>query len=132
MTPGFHASEGCWFHAFIHPCDHEGNSFRSFTPVPPVQEEQREESEWSGPDRTIEHPYPDPTTGEFTLLKDPERAAASVVAMDPSGREVKIEFMDQGDRLQFSLAKDNAAGLYAIFVTYKDGTWERTSVCLAR
>jgi hypothetical protein len=79
-----------------------------------------------------EHPYPDPTTGEFMVPKDPERAATSAIALDASGREVKIDFLDEVNRLQCIFSPDCGDGLYSIIVMYKDGTWKRTNICLLR
>lgn len=36
LSAGFHAAEGAQFHAFIHPCDTEGNSFRPKSLAPSI------------------------------------------------------------------------------------------------
>lgn len=68
LSPNFRANNGSYFHAFIHPCSHSGNSFRESDELAysdeAIQNYGREEEEKDGNELLI---YPNPANGVFMV-----------------------------------------------------------------
>jgi hypothetical protein len=105
LLPGFHAEGGSDFHAFIHPCDRSGNSFKALPtgPAPPF-------AEGSGP-ATQGHSalrvQPNPNQGQFTIMLDEDV---------PKVREVQL-LNSQGAAVPFNLRQASTS-----FVVTLDGS----------
>ena len=89
LTPGFHASAGSRVHAFIHPCDQSGNSFKPKQLILPVRATDEEEMEQSAAELSV---YPNPNDGSFTVFldtsQDPLCPDRWVTVVDATGREL--------------------------------------------
>ncbi len=88
LSPGFHATEGSSFHAFIHPCDMSGNSFQP--------KSMPDESGTDMNDATLQDLsgslllYPNPTRGALSLLCASlgDEDNTQIFLFDAMGREV--------------------------------------------
>lgn len=90
LSAGFHAAEGAQFHAFIHPCDTEGNSFRPKSLAPSIDLVAQ------APDLSFNDTglllYPNPATTTLTIRttsSDSSLALPGVLTIvDVTGRTV--------------------------------------------
>lgn len=116
LAPGFHATAGTAFHAFIHPCDVAGNSFHP-------KNMQLNESEEQGGAQNIAPPtllaYPNPSNGSLTVLANELSAAqeASLSLIDANGRIV-LERPMRGPLMRLDVP--TLGGLYTVLVQAGD------------
>lgn len=129
LLPGFHASSGSRFHAFLHPCDRAGNSFKSMiaTGTPPL--------EGSNDLRSIESSvlevHPNPNKGRFTLLlPDGTAAMASTILWNAQGKRFAIHPKGSGRTMSVTLDDVIPSGLYLMRVQLDDGTILHTKIII--
>jgi hypothetical protein len=108
LLPGSHAGSGSFFHAFIQPCDHPGNSFKpkdleneGFTP-----EEDQIEPQVVVPSLQL---FPDPAHGSLSVM-------CSGLATEPSAQ---LRFVDATGRIV--LSKTMQGPLMALDVSHLNG-----------
>lgn len=121
LQPGFHAAQGSAFHAFIHPCDRAGNSFKS---MPGDGASPPPESSTPAISRSAELVvHPNPNQGAFTV-KLPEGASAveAVRLLNAQGRMVPISLGPASSPLVVSLGHHPSGGMYLLQVLLTDGT----------
>lgn len=116
MLPGFHAVAGSRFHAFIHPCDQEGNSFKSLVPSGGAVEQvdQDDVRRAGSPDDVVL--FPNPSAGSFSLVVNDGMSIMEVQVHDQMGRSVRVSVIRQSDRTQCLLAGSPASGIYFVQV----------------
>ena len=87
MGPGFHATAGVAYHAFIHPCDIPGNSFHPKTRV--VAPEEWPEGEDPQNNASVQL-FPNPSNGSFTVQANfiVQEASASIRIYGTTGNLV--------------------------------------------
>lgn len=110
MTPGFHASAGTDFRAFIHPCDVAGNSFIPKNADVVISEENGKRDQ---PPATL-LVWPNPSTGLFSLslrYQTPIDEPMTVTVFDSQGRAVSsIPYVQGGTTVDLS----GRTGLFAV------------------
>ncbi|MFZ5553006.1 MAG: 3-coathanger stack domain-containing protein [Bacteroidota bacterium] len=118
LQPNFRAYNGSKFHAFIHACNHSGNSFR----IAPVDdgEQWTENTEIKTEEGfTL---FPNPTSGELNINIDSEISGMqySIKAYDLSGKMVfsKNNLLKGKNTFDFSTLEN---GIYFIEVINSDG-----------
>lgn len=127
LLPGFHAEQGSAFHAFIHPCDRSGNSFKALpihAAAPSAEESrpatQRHSALWI---------QPNPNQGQFSVRLDEEL---------PEVREVRL-LSAQGASVPFNLRRSSAlldvtldgsipAGVYLLKVSLAGGAVHHSKI----
>ncbi|MBX2978229.1 MAG: hypothetical protein KF905_02950 [Flavobacteriales bacterium] len=129
LTPGFHALAGAEFHAFIHPCDMPGNSFKSLAAG------NENESLWSANEGVAAQGlliFPNPSTGSFRIRSQQGSEIASVQAFDQTGRSIPIslQIASNEDECQVELRAE--MGIYMLRVEFADGTVKVGHVCIER
>lgn len=129
LLPGFHASSGSHFHAFIHPCDRAGNSFKSL----PISGEQPSGSGNStrsstGTEMAV---TPNPNQGRFTLHL-PEGAAAveSMTLWNAQGRQFPVDPRGSGPTISVSLDVGIPSGMYMLRLHLADGSILHTKLII--
>ncbi len=129
LLPGFHASSGSHFHAFIHPCDRAGNSFKSL----PISGEQPSGSGNStrsstGTEMAV---TPNPNQGRFTLHL-PEGAAAveSMTLWNAQGRQFPVDPRGSGPTISVSLDVGIPSGMYMLRLHLADGSILHTKIII--
>lgn len=127
LVPGFHAAVGSRFHAFIHPCDAGGNSFKSLVQQDPPPLEWDDRVRASTRDGSL---YPNPNDGHFTIRKSSSTAIARATAMDALGRQLSLKVFDRGAFVECSLDPLSASTTVLITVEYMNGTMARYQACL--
>lgn len=90
LTDGFVASEGSDFHAFIHPCNHSGNSFRKQSSQQENGNDIKSKENKNSASRNLIDNYPNPfddhTHIEFDLK---EKSKVTIVVYNVYGQEIK-------------------------------------------
>ena len=114
LTPGFHAEAGSQFHAFIHPCDQSGNSFRpkSMEGEGFAAEEDETETRAAGPLLQL---FPNPARGSLSVLCSGfvKKSNAQLRFVDATGRIVLITNM-QGPLMVLDVSQLN--GFFTVVV----------------
>ncbi len=112
LTPGFHASSGARFHAFIHPCDIPGNSLRPKAVATNLDVGEADTISIIPVDLRV---YPNPATGAFTVHSDflTERGSGTVRLYDPTGKLVLSTIM-RGQEQRYT--GDDLHGLFMVVV----------------
>jgi len=121
LLPGFHAAQGSNFHAFIHPCDRTGNSFKSMPAGgdPPVPERNTAIAPQQ-PQLTVQ---PNPRQGHFKVgLSEGSPATRDVRLLNAQGRRVPLSWRPTSAVLEVSLGDQTPAGMYLLQVLLTDGT----------
>lgn len=112
MGPGFHATAGVAYHAFIHPCDIPGNSFHPKNMHLSESEEQEEATDYPTPTLLA---FPNPSNGSLTVLANDlstvEEATLSLI--DATGRVV-LERPMRGPLMRLDVPTFD--GLYTVLV----------------
>lgn len=127
LSPGFRAEAGSQFHAFIHPCNGPGNSFKAL----PVQEESTwEESDESPKRHSNVTVFPNPSTGEFSIHFPAGVTVKHIRAFDPSGREMLMQCRHQVQVPQCSFSSVTPPGTYLLVVECTDGSVHYTKIAI--
>lgn len=125
LTPGFRAQDGAVFHAFIHPCDAQGNSFQAKrgSPSPPVPIEQTE---------TLAslRITPNPNAGLFTVSVGENAwvagAKGSMTVFDTTGRQIHAQPITRSNT---AMDMRGRSGLFVVLVQVGDEKrWGRVVV----
>jgi hypothetical protein len=129
LTDGFAVASGGEFGAFIHPCDHPGNSFNKTdeTEENNVLRLSQLQSEKTETDNKI-LVFPNPNKGQFTLSIG-ERLTeiqAILIIRDITGREVSQANISKSQTI-LDLTEQRA-GIYFLELSYPDGRTERVKV----
>mgnify|MGYP002398113504 CR=1 FL=1 len=128
LLPGFHASSGSRFHAFIHPCDKAGNSFKSMLAGAPPAEGSIDFRSIGSAALEV---YPNPNKGRFTLLlPDGTAAMASTILWNAQGKRFPIHPKGSGRTMSVTLDDDIPSGLYLMRVQLDDGTILHTKIII--
>lgn len=131
LQPGFHAQAGSAFHAFIHPCDRGGNSFKSLVVEGPDQE-------WG---ETVDRPktngglivQPNPTSRTFSIvIPEGHTEVAEVLLFNTQGIQVPVSVDFGRAPLAISFSSNTPGGVYAVRVLFNDGSIEFTKIILQR
>lgn len=126
LLPGFKVLEGGRFHAFIHPCDKAGNSFKSMPDGggPSVNENEGEKLL----QRSQLIVYPNPNRGDF-FVQLPDRAAPvqEFRLMNAQGRTLPLNWR-ASTPLEISLGDHTPAGMYLLRVLLTDGAVHFTKI----
>ncbi|MFZ1693394.1 MAG: 3-coathanger stack domain-containing protein [Flavobacteriales bacterium] len=128
LLPGFHAQQGSDFHAFIHPCDRAGNSFKSSPSVgyPLVKDNIARLKQ-----DVILHVVPNPNMGAFLVhLPDDSAAAKEIQLLSTQGRRIPFNWRQSSSVLEVSLEAHTPAGMYLVQVVLKDGTTHHSKFIL--
>lgn len=129
LLPGFHASQGSRFHAFIHPCDMPGNSFKS------LSEANGNESAWTVDDIEAAQGlliFPNPSSGSFRIRSRQGSGISSVQAFDQTGRSVPVSMMNASLPEECIMHLHAEQGIYMLRVAFSDGRVHVGSVSIAR
>ncbi len=114
LTPGFHATAGSHFHAFIHPCDQPGNSFhpKSMEVEGYAAEEVEVEPLGAGPSLQL---FPNPARGSLSVLCSglAKESNAQLRFVDATGRIVMATTM-QGPLILIDVSQLN--GFFTVLV----------------
>jgi len=108
-------------HAFIHPCDRSGNSFKSMPAGgdPPVQERNTAIVPQQ-PQLTVQ---PNPNQGQFIVnFSEGSPATKEVRLLNAQGRTVPESWRPASSVLEVSLSDQTPAGMYLLQVLLTDGT----------
>ncbi|MCO5275087.1 MAG: T9SS type A sorting domain-containing protein [Flavobacteriales bacterium] len=128
LLPGFHASSGSRFHAFIHPCDKAGNSFKSMLAGAPPAEGSIDFRSIGSAELEV---YPNPNKGRFTLLlPDGTAAMASTILWNAQGKRFPIHPKGSGRTMSVTLDDDIPSGLYLMRVQLDDGAVLHTKIII--
>lgn len=119
LTPGFHATEGSRFHAFIHPCNVPGNSFQPKSMQGGLENDGSDSIE-QRPGRGLVL-YPNPTRNAVTLrcLSLGEQTRSQVRFLDALGREVL------STRMKGTLAVVDVSALNGLFTVVVESERDR-------
>lgn len=128
LLPGFHANNGSHFHAFIHPCDKAGNSFKAL-PISgdqPPEEGVRIRSD----QRAALEVHPNPNQGRFTLHLPEETAAVENMTLwNAQGKQFPVHPRGSGPIISITV-DDIPNGLYLLRVQLVDGTVLHTKLII--
>ena len=119
LLPGFHAAQGSDFHAFIHPCDRVGNSFKSMPggAAPSAQETYTV--------RDVQHTpitvQPNPNQGNFSVrLPEASLAVKEVRLLSLNGSTVPISWRPTSTSLEISTRSGMEGGVYMMRLLMED------------
>ena len=129
LLPGFHASSGSRFHAFVHPCDRAGNSFKSLqvSSTTPTQEG----STFLAKDQGSVTVQPNPNRGGFSVeIREPSSAIVEVRLVDAQGREVPIIWSTSIAGVQVKVVDHATLGVYLLQVLHMDGSLHSTKLLI--
>lgn len=113
LTPGFHAAEGAWFHAFIHPCNDGGNSFKKAENREVVVDnrmENAEELEERSVRGSLLHPNPAAKSFQYTIAEGVEVIRAGLIGSE--GKWIPLDFDVRQGTVNFRILPSISAGLY--------------------
>lgn len=117
LNPGFITQAGAVFHAFIHPCDDNGNTYHLAEMF--IEPETEKESETAAiPATNGFQLYPNPAAGSFTIEKRGEEEAMLDV-LDIFGRRIFIASKITQDKTNFDIS-DQPPGIYFVRITTAD------------
>lgn len=126
--PGFHAVSGSAFHAFIHPCDAPGNSFKSIPDGGHQMEEWKDPSSFSGSGISI---FPNPNQGVFSVRTTRSMSAlVGIEVFDAMGREVKVRVDNNSSGSEVNVPSALNTGLYVVRALHADGTRSQATIIL--
>ena len=129
MLPGFHASEGGLFHAFIHPCDQVGNSFKSMLGGDAPTE--REDSTDKLLDQSQITVQPNPNKGSFSVkLPNASLPAKELRLLSAQGRTVHVNWNPSTASLEVTVGDHTPAGIYILEVILSDGSLCNTKMVI--
>jgi hypothetical protein len=120
LLPGFHAEGGSDFHAFIHPCDRSGNSFKVLPihATPPV-------AEGTGPaiqGHSALRVQPNPNQGQFSVKLNEELPDFKAIRlMNAQGAAVPFSLRQTPTSLEVTLSGSIPAGVYVLKVSLPSG-----------
>ena len=118
LLPGFHAGSGSLFHAFIHPCNAPGNSFKMMpyqgTPV-------NEERSWDGTTTSRLKIYPNPSMGSFTIEHLEETPVTRVDLFDAQGKVVPLTWRSTNGQLLCESGAPVRSGIYMVRAVTANG-----------
>lgn len=129
LLPGFHASQGAEFHAFIHPCDIPGNSFKN------LQEGNGTIASLDGKGMVDAQGlliFPNPSTGCIVIRSQPGSRITSVQAYDQTGRSVPVSILNASNEIEWDIQINAEMGVYVVKVGFADGRAHVGSVCIER
>lgn len=124
LTPDFHAWEGARFHAFIHPCDQQGNSFKQ-RPVALDHGAAPNIDLDKGDRENVVAVVPNPNRGAFLLTCASDHPIVGVELFDALGRSVHVAAQPVSVGVQCTLSPTCASGLYHIRVRLGNGSFEQ-------
>jgi hypothetical protein len=119
LLPGFHAQVGSTFHAFIHPCNGPGNSFKMMS--------YQGSSGSTEVDRHVNtllplKIYPNPNAGQFTVELGEEIAVSSVEMFDGLGKAVPLTWrVGKEGHVQCQSSAPPHSGVYWVRMTTLQG-----------
>lgn len=118
LQPGFKANANSDFHAYIHACNHPGNSFRAVL----IDEER----EFEDSDITSYSPafnvLPNPSEGLFTITCTvPPNTNYELCVFNSSGQQVMYQ-ISNSETTQIDLTYEQT-GIYLVLLTYENQTW---------
>jgi len=114
LTPGFHAEAGSRFHAFIHPCDLPGNSFKPKNLPMEVDKPIDRPDDRPVAMRTLDL-FPNPASGHLSIRCAglEENEISQVRLFDATGKQAMVVPM-RGPLLQLDVSRLN--GLFMVVV----------------
>ncbi|MCW5900133.1 MAG: T9SS type A sorting domain-containing protein [Flavobacteriales bacterium] len=126
LLPGFRAEAGSRFHAFIHPCNGPGNSFKMMpyqgTPTNDVRS-------WNATATSKLKVYPNPSMGSFTIEHLEESPIVRVDLCDAQGRVVPLSWRSAHDgRLLCESGLLVRPGIYVVRTVTENGRTSKGSV----
>jgi hypothetical protein len=119
LLPGFHAQGGSTFHAFIHPCNGPGNSFKMMS--------------YHGSSGSIEEDghvyipltlkiYPNPNVGQFTVELGEEISVSSGEMFDGLGKAIPLTWrVSMEEHVQCQSSTPPHSGVYWVRMTTLHG-----------
>ena len=120
LLPGFRVSEGGKFHAFIHPCNQGGNSFKSLPVGPNGGNFDVESEKHKNVGLVI---YPNPNKGSLkALVPDGGSLVTAVLLYDSYGREIAINSSLSQSSVDIQILAVSTGGLYFLRSFHKDGS----------
>lgn len=126
LLPGFRATFGSNFHAFIHPCDRWGNSFKSILGASAF-EQAREVFDPQSATRLVV--LPNPNQGDFAVKYiEGVVAPKEVRIFNSQGRILPVRWRGGNGIMEVSLGERASAGIYTLQVIFPDGAIWNTSV----
>jgi len=118
---GFKATNGSYFHAFIHPCNSPGNSFRNSGTSEddmPMETEEMEKEDITGEVSV----YPNPSRAVFFVKAGDEAKAERISVYDMSGRLLASFTEQQLNGFRIDLT-GQPGGIYFLRITRGDKTY---------
>lgn len=118
LLPGFHAGSGSRFHAFIHPCNGQGNSFKM---MPYQPSPSNDEMGWDSTTTSRLKIYPNPSAGTFTIEHLKETPVTRVDLFDVQGRAVPIIWRSANGQLLCESGVPVKSGIYMVRTVTENG-----------